>query len=79
MTTEDYEGEFTSVGASTGKVRGGFAYSSNCFAVSAGGNAVGFQLIPCLNVSNTRYDQKFKFNLSDALNAITITEICNLA
>jgi len=71
-TTEDYEGEFTSVGASSGKVRGGFAYSSNCLAVSAGGNAVGFQWIPSLNVSNTKYKQLCKFKLSDALNAITI-------
>ena len=59
-STESYEGSFTSIGGSVGRLKGSVAYADSCTAVSIGGNVVGSNIIPSWGVSKTYYEQIYE-------------------
>ena len=72
-STESYTEDFTSVGAGCGIVKGGFAYSDSCVALSLGRKYdTTFSLIPSLSVSDTYYIQMCEFNVLDYYKGICI-------
>ena len=63
VTTESYEGSFTSIGGSIGKAKGSVAYSENCYALALGVNIWGGSLSSVPSISKTVYAQLFEFNI----------------
>jgi RHS repeat-associated protein len=65
-STESYEGSFTSVDGSWGKLKASYAYSENCQAYSIGGKVTGASLFPSWSVSKTYYTQFYEFGIGQS-------------
>lgn len=60
---KDYEGEFTSVYGSIGRLKGGIAYSDSCYAIAVGGKIVGSKK-PSIGFSKTNYTMITSFHIT---------------
>lgn len=63
ISTESYNGSFTSIGGSAGKLKGSFAYSDNCRSYALGRNLVGGSILPSWGFSKIYYEQIFEIKL----------------
>ena len=64
ISTESYEGSFTSVDGSWGKLKASCAYSENCRAYAIGGKAAGSSLFPSWSISKTFYTQVYEYSIA---------------